>query len=284
MIVVTTGERFRLITQPAHAELSGQLADHWGNDRFDRPAPRSAVVLAAYHHDNGWWEEDLGPRLGPAGEPRNFLQSDRDRWVAFYDEGIDNVRSLDPYAGLLASMHGSGIRRRRYASQPAMPERRHDYSEFVASQEALQRQLLAELRRSDEYGEYVSDADVDTLETLHESGDVGDVGSDSRLLASYLLVQLFDRLSLYYCMNEPLEATRLGPVPVSDDETPLDLAITPVSESEVTLDPYPFDESPLDLSVSGRLLPARQYESEGALVDAYFTAPRRTWTITVRPP
>ena len=49
-----------VITQPAHAWVSGQLAQAWGNEPFGDFAPREEVCLAAEQHDIGWlvWEEE----------------------------------------------------------------------------------------------------------------------------------------------------------------------------------------------------------------------------------
>ncbi len=66
MLKTKRGSQVWLITQPAHAELSGQLAAHWGNEEFAAPGHfaasadservRREVVLAVAEHDNGWWE------------------------------------------------------------------------------------------------------------------------------------------------------------------------------------------------------------------------------------
>ena len=56
MLKTKRGSQVWLITQPAHAELAGMMAAHWGNEEFARPghfAPspdaerlRQEVVLA----------------------------------------------------------------------------------------------------------------------------------------------------------------------------------------------------------------------------------------------
>lgn len=284
MIVADSGEELRLITQPAHAELSGQLADRWGNERFDRPKHRPSVVAAAYHHDDGWREYDTVPRLDPSGAPVNFVEAPHDEWVAFYDTGIENVVSVDPYAGLLVSMHGSGVRRRRYGAQPGIPDRSEAYAAFVEEQEALQRRLADELREANGRSTPVTERDVAALEALHATGSYEGTVPGSDLVANYLLLQLFDRLSLYFCTTEALPETTIGPVPVAGDREPVDLSVVPASDREVVVDPYPFDESPGSVVVSGRRVPGGPYPDGAALVDAYFASPRRTWEFTVRRP
>src|SRR5450759_3279039 len=48
-----------VVTQPAHAWLSGQLARAWGNERFGRFEPWEDVCLAAEQHDVGMTAWDL---------------------------------------------------------------------------------------------------------------------------------------------------------------------------------------------------------------------------------
>ncbi len=73
MLKTKRGSQVWLITQPAHAELSGQMAAHWGNEEFATPGHfaasadservRREVVLAVAEHDNGWWEWEADPPL-----------------------------------------------------------------------------------------------------------------------------------------------------------------------------------------------------------------------------
>jgi hypothetical protein len=280
VIITETDDCYRFITQNDHARLSGQFADHWGNDQFDDPDPKHAVVVAADYHDVGWTEYDLRPRWVDGG-PRNFLQSPRDRWIEFYEEGIDTVAEIDAYAGLLASMHGAGVRRQRYGTQPSMPDREHDYSSFVAEQEALQRRLLADLQTSERYGDSVTDDDAAVLESIHEHGRFDGAVSDSGVWYNYALLQLFDRLSLYLCRNDELESTTLGPVPVAYDVGATRVRLDPASDDRIRLDPYPFDDAPLTVSVDGRRVPKGAFETEAELVAAYFQAGRERFEFTL---
>ena len=73
MLKTKRGSQVWLITQPAHAELAGKMAAHWGNEEFAVPGHfaasvdperlRREVVLAVAEHDNGWWEWEADPPL-----------------------------------------------------------------------------------------------------------------------------------------------------------------------------------------------------------------------------
>ena len=124
MIVAETAAGYQFVTQPDHAALAGQFADHWGREEFDRPEPFAPVVLAAYAHDDGWRDYDRRPHLDGAGHPVDFRDMPPDVWTDLYDDGIDAVAETDTYAGLLVSMHGAGLRNQRYGLSPAGRRRR----------------------------------------------------------------------------------------------------------------------------------------------------------------
>ena len=52
-----------VITQPAHAWVSGQLARSWGNETFGHFEPPEEVCLAAEQHDIGFLEWEQSPAL-----------------------------------------------------------------------------------------------------------------------------------------------------------------------------------------------------------------------------
>ena len=55
---------------------------------------------------------------GATGKPVNFLDVHISAHLAFYRACIAAVTEQDLYAGLLVSMHGAGIYRQRYGSDP----------------------------------------------------------------------------------------------------------------------------------------------------------------------
>ena len=52
--------------------------------------------------------------------------------------------------------------------------------------------------------------------------------------------------------------------------------------ARATVDPYPFDVSPLAISYPARLLPRQPYPSQDAFLHDYYTAPSLTITYTLR--
>lgn len=278
MLIADGPDHYRIIGQTEHANQVGRFADHWGNDTFDVPSPRVATTIAAYAHDNGWWEWDLSPELRD-GAPVNLLDVSKSEWSAFYDRGIENAIDIDPYAGLLVSMHGAGVRRQRYGTQPGLPSFADEYDDFIADQEQRQRDLLVDLRNSERYRDHVGNDTARTLATLHEEGHVDD--ETVPLWQHYKLLQAWDRLSLYCCLNEELSAMTIAPTPAGPDAD-VELTLDPVDETTVRIDPYPFETSPLTVPVRGRTIPRKAYDDQRALTEAYYTAAQDTYPFSFR--
>jgi hypothetical protein len=301
MIVAETAEHYRFITQTDHAELAGQLAQRWGNDEFERPTPYPAVVLAAYNHDDGWWEYDRRPHLDEDGEPINFTGISADPWVDLYDEGIRTVVEMDRYAGLLVSMHGSGLRRRRYGLSSSWPDTQPAFEAFVERQENLQARLADELLDGASGGEddgasetgaahgtgdeRLTELDAAVLSTLHERGHPSDSGGSrgSRLWCNYKLLQAWDTLSLAFCTTEsPPGYDPIDDVPTAPDGADESLSLTPLGDGEYRVEPYPFDPPSIEVSVPTRTVRKADVNSEESAIRAYYGAPREVETFTLR--
>lgn len=290
MIVAETETGFQLTTQPAHAALTGQFARHWGNDRFEAPAPEAAVVIAATTHDDGWLRYDRRPRIGD-DTPLDFREMSADVWIDLYDEGIESVVDIDPYAGLLVSMHGSGLQRGWYGlfapTLPSRPTPAPAFAPFVDRQETRQEQLLEACREgTTTYSAWLSAADETTLTAIHEEGVLpDDESSESRLWHNYALLQVWDHLSLAFCTSvRPPSREEIPSVPTAVDGSTESLHIAALGGDEFRISPYPFDRSPLAVRVAGRTVPRGAIEGsdEAELVRAYYRARREYREFTLR--
>src|SRR5258708_224162 len=117
MIVCDLADRWQIVMQTDHADLSGEFARRWQQqtERSD------SLEVAAERHDDGWavWEQAPMCDAG-RGKPVNFLDVGVPAHLAFYRAGIAAITEQDPYAGLLVSMHGAGIYRGRYGLNPEL--------------------------------------------------------------------------------------------------------------------------------------------------------------------
>ena len=84
----------------------------------DRGPLHSSLELAADRHDDGWAVWEQSPLVDSTGKPVAFLGVEVPAHLAFYRACIASVTDEDLYAGLLVSMHGSGIYRQRYGTDP----------------------------------------------------------------------------------------------------------------------------------------------------------------------
>jgi hypothetical protein len=251
-----------LITQEDHAELSAQFAAHWGNSNFAKLCPYESMVFATLYHDSGYreWEglppinltegRPYGHREDPPGFEPIELQS--------YVRNIEWVRSYDRYAGLLVSMHRTGLWQSRYETmglKKSGRERSPAVRELIKRLETAQEQEKEDLSRN------------------HE-------GFESELWFNYRLLQVYDILSLYFCCNGydngRLKQEVVGPIAARYDAAneEVRLRITPVDSRRVRVDPYPFDCSPLDVAIRARSVSRGDFGSEKECRESYFKAPR----------
>lgn len=218
MIVRDAGAAWQVVLQTDHADLSAEFARQWA----ETGARHESLIVAAERHDDGWAVWEQAPCCDESGKPVNFLDVDVRSHLAFYRAGIAAIAEQDPYAGLLVSMHGAGIYRQRYGLDPGLsltraPEVQDLVEAFVAEQEAR-------------FG--------------------GDPGAHR---ADYDLLQLYDRLSLYFCMRdvEAGEAAELQ-----------GYRLEPVEPWRVRIAPYPFVESPARFSLLRRLVPKQPWAQQ----------------------
>lgn len=283
MIVAETAERFRFVTQPAHAHLAGQFADRWGNEVVAAPEPDAVMSIAAYAHDTGWQAYDRRPMLDDEAQPVDFRQMSADPWLDLYEEGIDAVLELDAYAGLLVSMHGVGLRNQRYGLSPSWPETPPEFRPFVDRQESLQARLAEELQAEGR----LTGSDVELLSKLHAARGPPDARTDappyvkSRLWDNYTLLQAWDTLSLSFCTSHsPPSYGEIRPVPTNDSAT--DKLSIEALDDGFRIDPYPFDAAPIVVSVPARTVHKDSFEDEEDLVRAYYQADRELLEFRLR--
>lgn len=223
MIVVDLGPAWQVVLQPEHAELSEEVALAWA----DQGPRHESVVLAARRHDDGWATWERSPLVDDEGKPVSFLDVHVPAHLAFYRSGIQSVTDEDPYAGLLVSMHGAGIYRQRYGTDPALrltraPEVQELVDAFVREQESG-------------YAERERLAGVD----------------EGTRRADYERLQWYDRFSLAFCLrgwDEPGDAFELG-----------EYRFEPLAPWQARVEPWPFAQPTVQLSLLRRLVPKRAW-------------------------
>ncbi len=245
MIVREQGDELVLIRQTDHAVLSGFFAREWGNELFQRPELFESLWLAASEHDNGWQEWELQPEIDPKTRlPYSFMSLPTDAHIQLYQRGIDRAVKCDRYAGLLVSMHASGLYDRARATIPGFSAKYVKSTETELVSGFLQGLKLQQLRLK-----------VD----LRGDTAMKDLVQDKLLENNSRRLEALDRLSLYFCMSSaPREAT-IENVPVDDQGSEVDWELRPDGSNAVSLGPYPFRREPLQVSILTRKVPKRLY-------------------------
>ena len=245
-----------VVRQPDHGLQTGRFAEHWGNETTPPFEPRAAVIDAGSRHDNGWAQWESQPSLDPeTHQPWQFLRLSPHEHVPLYRHGIRDAAEHDPYTGLLVSMHGAGLYNDRYgtfrlAERSFSPEERVLVDEFLAEQ-ALFQQSLAERVLGLRAHSHVT--------------------SDPVVWYNYLLLQVWDRLSLQYAFRLAADG-EIAPLP-SPDGTTSTLRCFARGELTLELDPYPFDASPGLFPLETRIIPDKPYRNPEEFLAALAAAP-----------
>jgi hypothetical protein len=229
------------------------------------------------------WYWDISPEVDDQGVLITFRRTPRERLYGFINQGIDNLLEKDLYAGLIASMHHAGLPQHRYGTLPAVPRRQDEYTQkFIREREPFNRDLMAKVEAMKEYD---------------------GVSSSDYLWFNYRMMQVFDRLSLFFCCNFDLEkaitsesqsqqdkdygrafyTSTINSTPVRFGEQDTELRLTPMGKTKLKVEPFPFDESPLRVSVRGRIIPRRPYKSQEEFRDIYRRQPRETFEYMLVP-
>ena len=278
MIISENSECYRMITQNDHGDLAGQFAAHWGNETFAKLKPYASMVLAAEAHDNGWWDWDIFPAIDENGVPIPFSRTPREIRSNFYGKGIDNVIRRDLYAGLVVSMHGVGLPQKRYGTMPSMVDRDDPYSrQFIAEREPTHKGMIEQLNKMEQYA---------------------GTTNQEQIWHNYLMMQVFDRLSLFFCSNYDISevaatgshtkegkayyGSTIKPTPRKPGEEDGEIQLRILDRQTVVVDPYPFDVSPLRVSVRGKLIPKIKYNSQEDFREEFGKAQREEFQFTLR--
>ena len=227
-----------LISQTAHAWVSGQLALRWGDGRFARPEPWEELMLTAAQHDSGWAEWEMAPRIHPDGRPVSFTEMELQEHFAIWQRSAERMQPTSLYGALLISMHAAYRYEHRLgdATRGDTPEVRQQIRGFIDEQLAFQEQMRRSLADHPRYGPALA---------------------QERLSHAFRLLQIWDWLSLLLLMG-PLPTTTLDDVPVTPGERTT-IQLVPRDQWTLTLRPYPFGEAPIVVRADGRWLAQRTF-------------------------
>ncbi|UOQ64720.1 DUF3891 family protein [Hymenobacter volaticus] len=247
MIVRETPSSFHCIKQHDHARVAGVLIEHWQPAHFKGTALRPEVELAVQQHDRGWIPLDATPTWNEQTHaPHSFLDFPAEPKVRHYQQGIAEVEDMASYAGLLCSLHYTGF--------PDLAKTEIG-QHFLATEEQRQQRLQQQLGLNTNAQQHIFDFHLQ-------------------------LLKFADRLSLYFCLNEPgADKTHEHPwyrdgIPFSDFFAFTQHQLVQahwLSENQVRVQPFPFEDS-FSIKLRYKELPKEHLTAE-KLADCFRQAP-----------
>lgn len=245
-------EAWVLISQLAHARLSGELCAAWNDDARSLPMSRDRFIETVRRHDDGWLVWEQRPEVA-AGVPRDFMEMPLDESIAIWRRSIAVAHTIDPAASVIVGSHFRSLCQGSVTKHEARQDRPADQQylaeDFVEEQDSLRAEFLATIKSSRR-------------------------GEQERSLDRGLrLLQLFDFASLWLCCSVPTEPTTMH---AADDEP---LVFTPLEDGRITIAPWPFRPESLDLAVVGRQVRAAAYAGSDALAVAPSTEVELRWRL-----
>jgi hypothetical protein len=253
-----------LICQHDHAQLAGKLVFHVGNNAFAPPSPLASIALGVAEHDCGWRELDEQPVLNAKGLPSHVFEINHAIALAAWSDSVARVAQLDPYAGLLVSLHAMSLAVHAAVHLPNQTNdsSRHDHfkiQQFLHRQIELQESLRKKLQMR---------VDLPLRGGLAETGRSDE---EDLLQANFHLLQLLDQISLVLCFDR-LVFDRVDKVIPRPRAQPITVRMERLETGVLGLRPWPFDLEKIELRIPARRLPAGPYRSPEELMAAFVAA------------
>lgn len=166
----TRAERYKLVHQPDHAHLSGELVQHLALP--GAPALSDEIARGIWAHDEGWAEFDRGERryeatpaqyssndvaLDAKGKPLSFFDIKPGDALQAWHGSIENAEAIAPIAGLIVSGHffrlaEMGMQRKHYS-----PEEEELVRVFLERERLRHERLMRQQSRTEQEVSYWTD-------------------------------------------------------------------------------------------------------------------------------
>jgi hypothetical protein len=253
MLLHDTGDPARTlaITQVSHAWLGWQLAEHWGNRRFNRPQPRAEVLAAVMLHDSGWTEFDGAPGIDADGRPRTFDRMPTQTHLDIWRSSVDRAASHSRYAALLVAGHFA------------------DLAE-VKTADLLERGDTTAARLAESFRAEMERRQDSWVEALVADARYQDVLTGRRRQSNADILTLADRISVYLCAAM---APRFEVAAPTADGAFEPVLLTALDRMNWRVEPWPMEGDRVRLQCEGRLLSTKRFGSAEELHGALQRAP-----------
>jgi hypothetical protein len=250
---------YLLIAQHDHALIAGELAEHLGNTEFARPEPRESALKGVRLHDCGWPLHDNQPTINKDGKPLDVFETPRDIALPVWTASADKAASIDPYAGLLVSLHVLSLSVFA-SSQTSFTHEKFDLSEpsekfavskFQHREIERQQNLRTELGlRTDK-------------PTHHKHPHEVTQKREDQLTFNFRMLQAMDTISLAACCTKPPMSETHDVMP-RPGAAPIRFSIARRGD-DVLIDPWPFDQPQIELKIPVCRIAAKPFSNNDEL-------------------
>jgi hypothetical protein len=274
MIRRDAGHDFLLISQIDHAAVAAALAKHVGNAKFLKASP--VAIAATSLHDAGWPLHDDQPSLNERNYPLDVFEVPRAIALKVWAASADRATAIDPYAGLLVSLHSLSLSIYAASLTPTATEKfdmrkMHDQfavNKFQHREVERQEQLRAQLGFNP------------NLPVKHGLAEAKASVKDDQLRFDFRALQAMDLLSLCLCCTKPPQ-TESNDVLRNPSASPIKLRISKSLDGTVHADPWPFDIRRIELTVPCRRVPAKRFELVEEFQEVYRTAKTESLKVAI---
>jgi len=247
-----------LVPQVSHAWLAWQIAEHWGNRQFLRPAPRAETLAAILLHDTGWTAYDGDPALDDDGRILAFDSMPLDVHLGIWETSVTQSAQVVRYAGLVVAAHHRLLAARKGAAlPPGESGSRRRISGFIGAMEQLEAEWIDALRGDPRAGRFID-------------------GIGRR--ANQAILSACDRISVHLC------AAIQGPFTVqavTASGIGMPIRVEPAGRWRWRLNPWPLEGRRLTVHCEGRAVDTPVFPDRAALRAALAEAPRVRLSFTL---
>ena len=218
-----------LISQPAHAWISGQLAIAWGNPELGLAPTSLELQIAAEQHDIAWLDWEQRPTLNSqSGLPRAFNEMPTLEHLELWSTAMPRALAYGRIPALLISMHGTYLYRRFHDFERDTSREAARAKDFLQIEEEKQKDLLRKIRASRDISQ----------SAIHEMRE---------------LLSIWDAMSLAICMGID-EPRSFRDVPGSNGRIEIRFSPDDRRVGQLAVDPWPFASDRLEVGCEGRRL------------------------------
>ncbi|MCP4899168.1 MAG: DUF3891 family protein [bacterium] len=248
-----------LIPQVSHSWMAWQMADHWGNREFKRPAPRAEVLAAVLLHDSGWTEFDRSPGINSEGHPVTFDRMPPVEHLDIWRACIDRTASHSRYAALLVATHFA-------------------YLAGVKTADMLEKGETESARRAQSF-----EATARRQLRVWREGLAADPRYDDALegpgwATNAAILSACDRIAVHLCAGFPRPFDAKAMTAQGEERV---FKFSDSGERHLKVRPWPFQGNRVRLQCEGRRMTGTTFTSNEALAAALDHAPVERLTFTL---